>query len=176
MFLQVLISSRRGRSTKLGMEADDRRGDLHSLVGSKSTAARGTWRLKPVRVMELPCSTPPSAVTRPTQPDPMTSLPLNLPLYSPLPYILFSFVCTPLWQVPSLSSSHSCASTLDFIKLPHLISPSSNPIFSSSATVAFPPHLGFPRFLTHPPSTPPAGTIPRDTEKEVSFVTTQVHI
>lgn len=91
VFPQVLISPL-GRSSKLETEADDRGEALHSVVGSKSTA-----------------------VTCPTHPDPMTSLPLNLPVFPPLSSLLFSFTCIPLWQVPSLSSSHSCASTLDFI-------------------------------------------------------------
>lgn len=51
-FPQVLISPL-GRSTKLETEADDRGGDLHSVVCSKSTPARGTRRQKPERVMEL---------------------------------------------------------------------------------------------------------------------------
>ena len=43
VFPQVLISPL-GRSTKLETEADDHGGDLHSVVGSKSTPPGGTRR------------------------------------------------------------------------------------------------------------------------------------
>lgn len=57
VFLQVLISPL-GRSTKLETGQNGRGGDLHSVVGSKSTLARGTGRLKP-EMIEIHLPQPP---------------------------------------------------------------------------------------------------------------------
>lgn len=169
--LQVIISPL-GRSTKLETEADDHGGDLRVVMSSKSTA-RGARRMKPERVMELHL---------------LRSLPTGCNLsHSPRSLYLSSSLICPfsLFQTSFPPHAHPSASLLltllisfqrmhfrfHLTPLPHLYLHQTN-FLTSSSTDAFSYHPCLPRFFPHSLFSPSAVAIPRDVEKEVSFVTT----
>lgn len=89
MFPQVLISPL-GGSRKLETEADDYGGDLHSVVGSKSTPARGTRRL--ITTPSIGCNRFHSTQSV----DLPSYLICPFSFYFPIPPSIFSFTCPPL--------------------------------------------------------------------------------
>lgn len=129
-------------------------GDLHSVVGSKSTPARSTRRQKPERVMEI--HLPPNHT-----PQPPTPIACNL-FHSPQSVDLFP----PLSYLPAqpVSHAHTLVSFqylyLRFLSTPFLhLSPHQPNFLSSSSTFSHHP------CLPHPLFSPPAGAIPRERKR-----------
>lgn len=161
VFPQVLISPL-GRSSKLGTEANDRGGDLHSVVGSKSTPAGGKRRMKLKKVMELLLLL---AVTHPN----LSTFLLSFSTFSfhTFPLLAFSFSHSTYAVSASflaLLIAFHCFCRFHLTASPHPSLHQPN-FLSLSLTVAF-------SLLPHPLFSPPTGTISRDQKKEVSFVTT----